>query len=238
MPAVFVHGVPDTHRVWDPLIAELSRTDVVALQLPGFGCDVPVGWTATKDDYADWLVSEIHAIEEPVDIVGHDWGGMLVARLVTLAPGSVRTWALGGSPVDPNYVWHDMAQLWQTPEVGEQVMEAFDPASAGPGLVESGVPESFVDITTAAIDDRMKSCILALYRSATQVGNEWGTDFADVATPGLVLWGRHDPYAPVSTGRAMATRSGAAFHELDTGHWWELEAPARAAARLEAHWAQ
>ncbi|MDH3705943.1 MAG: alpha/beta hydrolase [Acidimicrobiia bacterium] len=236
MPAVFVHGVPDTHRVWEPVISHLKRDDVVALSLPGFGCDTPPGWTATKDEYVDWLITEVAAIDEPVDLVGHDWGGMLVARVVSLAPGSVRTWALGGSPVDPDYVWHDMAQLWQTPEVGEQVMEAFDPATAGPGLIEAGVPASHVDITTAAIDDRMKAAILALYRSATTVGSDWGDDFRDIEPPGLILWGRSDDYAPLATGEAMAARSGAELEALGTGHWWPLDAPARVARRLEQHW--
>lgn len=35
MPAVFAHGVPEVPAVWDPLLSRLSRTDVVALRLPG-----------------------------------------------------------------------------------------------------------------------------------------------------------------------------------------------------------
>ncbi len=35
MPAVLVHGVPDTHRLWDSLARCLSRTDVVAIRLAG-----------------------------------------------------------------------------------------------------------------------------------------------------------------------------------------------------------
>jgi pimeloyl-ACP methyl ester carboxylesterase len=31
MPAVFVHGNPETPAVWDPLLAELDRDDVVAM---------------------------------------------------------------------------------------------------------------------------------------------------------------------------------------------------------------
>jgi pimeloyl-ACP methyl ester carboxylesterase len=37
MPAVFVHGVPDTTRLWDAVRARLERTDVVTPALPGFG---------------------------------------------------------------------------------------------------------------------------------------------------------------------------------------------------------
>jgi pimeloyl-ACP methyl ester carboxylesterase len=47
MTAVLVHGVPDTHRLWDRLRAELGRDGVVAVDLPGFGCPVPDGFTAT-----------------------------------------------------------------------------------------------------------------------------------------------------------------------------------------------
>lgn len=238
MAAVFVHGVPDTHRMWDRLIDHLERPDVEAVSLPGFGCDTPLGWTATKEEYVDWLITELDRFDEPVDLVGHDWGGMLVARVVSTVPGRIRTWALGASPVDPDYVWHDTAQLWQTPAVGEEVMAAFEPETAGPGLVEAGVPADHVDVTTTFIDDRMKRCILALYRSATDVGAEWADDFVSIEPPGLVIWGRHDPYAPLSTGEAMAARSGAELEVFDTGHWWPLEAPGMCARRLERLWAR
>ena len=37
MPGVLVHGVPDTHRLWDKLRSRLSRRDVLTPSLPGFG---------------------------------------------------------------------------------------------------------------------------------------------------------------------------------------------------------
>ncbi|HJR02232.1 MAG TPA: hypothetical protein VKA83_11400 [Methylomirabilota bacterium] len=46
MPAVFVHGVPDTHRVWTALLSRLGRKDVVTLSLPGLGGPVPDGFDA------------------------------------------------------------------------------------------------------------------------------------------------------------------------------------------------
>jgi pimeloyl-ACP methyl ester carboxylesterase len=52
MPAVLVHGVPDTHRVWAPLIQRLRRDDVVTLSLPGSGCGVPAGFA--KELEAFW----------------------------------------------------------------------------------------------------------------------------------------------------------------------------------------
>jgi pimeloyl-ACP methyl ester carboxylesterase len=51
MPAVFVHGVPDTSRVWHAVIARLPRPDVVTLSLPGFGRPAPDGFDATTVAY-------------------------------------------------------------------------------------------------------------------------------------------------------------------------------------------
>ena len=63
MPVVLVHGVPETPAVWDPLRSKLSRDDVVALQLPGFGCPrpeaserpkrtTPPGWWANSNAWS------------------------------------------------------------------------------------------------------------------------------------------------------------------------------------------
>jgi pimeloyl-ACP methyl ester carboxylesterase len=97
MPAVFVHGVPDTHRVWRAVIARLRRDDAVALSLPGFGSEIPAGFDCTKDAYCEWLRAQLRRIEGPIDLVGHDWGGLLVVRAVSLEPTLVRTWTAGGA---------------------------------------------------------------------------------------------------------------------------------------------
>lgn len=91
MPVVFVHGVPETPAVWDPLRSKLTRDDVVTPQFPGFGCTRPDGFGATQEDYVSWLVAELESPQggEPVDLVGHDWGGGLSVRLVSTRPDLV-----------------------------------------------------------------------------------------------------------------------------------------------------
>jgi pimeloyl-ACP methyl ester carboxylesterase len=59
MPVLFVHGVPDTHRVWTALLARVGRSDAIVLSLPGFGGPVPAGFDATKEAYVDWLLGEL-----------------------------------------------------------------------------------------------------------------------------------------------------------------------------------
>ena len=89
---VFVHGVPETAAYWDLLRAEITEPSV-ALALPGFGTDRPSGFGATKDDYADWLAAELEAIDEPVDLVGHDWGAGFTYPVATV----FRRWVSDGN---------------------------------------------------------------------------------------------------------------------------------------------
>jgi pimeloyl-ACP methyl ester carboxylesterase len=237
VPAVFVHGVPETWRVWDGIIAETGRADVVALALPGFDAPVPDGFVPTKESYADWVTARIEELGEPVDLVGHDWGSLLVQRVASTRPDLIRTWACGGGPVDEEYVWHDVAQIWQTPGTGEEVMAAM----VGDTLAVALEPElgraAAVDLASH-IDDTMKACILTLYRSAITVGAEWqpAVDALGDARPAVVLWGERDVYAPPRFGERLAQRIGAPFVLLDSGHFWPIERPVESARALQQLW--
>ena len=126
MPTVLVHGVPETPALWDPLRAHLRRDDVVALQLPGFGCQRPPGFGATKEEYVSWLVAELERLvaDGPIDLVGHDWGGGFVVRLVSTRADLVRSWATDAAGLgDPLFEWHELAKVWQTPGAGEAFWE-------------------------------------------------------------------------------------------------------------------
>jgi pimeloyl-ACP methyl ester carboxylesterase len=239
MPLVLVHGVPDTHRMWEPMLAHLKRRDVIAPSLPGFGVPVPAEFDATKEAYVDWLIDEVERFGEPVDVVGHDWGSLLVQRLVSVRPDLIRTWACGDGPVDADYVWHDTAQQWQTPQVGEQLMSMFTPELLADALVGAGVPRAYARESVQFVDDRMKQCILKLYRSAVNVGREWQAGVEKVTRPALILWSKDDPYvAPVFAERLAARVRGELVLLEGCGHWWPLERPAEAAAALERFWAK
>jgi pimeloyl-ACP methyl ester carboxylesterase len=237
MPAVFVHGVPDTQRVWDGVISRLKRKDVVTLSLPGFGCPVPAGFSATKEAYVDWLLGQLAALQGPIDLVGHDWGGRLVVRAVSVQPDAVRSWAAGGAPLDHEYVWHQAAKAWQTPGMGEKVMASMTAEGLAAALVVAGVPAAEAAETAAHVDPVMKDCILKLYRSAVRAGDEWEDDLKRVSAPGLVLWGEKDPYAAVEFGTRLAEKTRARFVSFAAcSHWWQLERPGEVAAELEGFW--
>lgn len=238
MTAVFVHGVPETEHLWDALRERLSRKDTVAVSLPGFGVDAPEGFGCTKEEYVDWLIREVEGIGGPVDIVGHDWGALLSARLVQLRPDLVRTWAIGGAAIDEGYDWHPTAKMWQTPGMGEQVMAGMSPEALVTALANEGVPLEVARDVASRVDGRMKSSILPLYRSAVTYMKEWHADVEKMrARPGLLIWGEKDPYMQLVFARKMAERAGARLVTVPGSHWWPVQFPAEAAAYLEEFWA-
>ena len=242
MPAVLVHGVPEVPALWDGVRAALKRDDVVALQLPGFGCSRPEGFTSTKEEYVDWLISELESLGGDIDLVGHDWGGGFVVRLVSTRPDLVRSWVSDAAGLgDVNFEWHEFAKIWQTPGAGEDFFDqqlAATPEERATTLELFAVPHEEALVLGRAMDRTMADSILALYRSATSVGKEWAPDFHDIPKPGAVIIPSEDPFLADEGARMGAQRSGAQVIELPgLGHWWMLQDPRTGAAALEKFWA-
>ena len=237
---VFLHGVPETAAIWDEVRAAIDD-DSMAFALPGFGCDRPDGFTATKDAYVEWVVQGLGAIGEPVDLVGHDWGAGLTYRIATAHGDLLRSWVADvGNIAHPDYEWHDIAQLWQTPGDGEAFVaaQAATPAEERAPMFEAmGVPAHHALEMAAASDDVMGESILALYRSATPNPHaDWGP-WSPTSAPGMVLHPTEDPFGDDRLAREVADQLGARFEELPgAGHFWPYEAPQEAAEVLQRFW--
>lgn len=246
MTVVFVHGAPVTTAVWTPLLDELStfhHDEVVLLSPPGFGAPLPASFGATIDDYRNWLVGELSRFTAPVDLVGHDWGGGHVTEVAMTRPDLLRSWVSDTvAGYEPDFVWHPLAQRWQTPGEGERaIAETFagDAGERTARLVEWGFPEPVAREVALAQGPEMSTAILALYRSASPaVLTERGRDLpAAAARPGLVPIATADHTVGNASSRRAAGRAGARTVELDgLGHWWMLEDPARAARMLAEFW--
>lgn len=248
MTKVFVHGNPETGAIWGPLVRELSSrgiTDVVLLSPPGFGAPVPAGWGATQGEYREWLLGQLSHIDGPVDLVGHDWGAGHVFGALATQPGLVRTWAADcAGLMHPDYVWHDAARTWQTPEAGEESVAGLSAMGADAFAAvfgALGMGEEVAHSVGGHVNEQMARCILALYRSAAQPAmSRLGEAFRAAAPArGLVVIAENDHFA----GTAQMHSEVAAWTGADTvhlpgvGHWWMTENPRAAADALMSHWA-
>ncbi|KCZ52434.1 alpha/beta fold hydrolase [Hyphomonas pacifica] len=241
---IFVHGVPDTPHLWQPLIKALGLTeaDYKAPALPGFGCPRPDGFSATKDAYADWLVSQMESADEPVDIVGHDWGALLTLRAASLRPDLVRSWCVTNAVIDPDYSGHTMARRWATPLVGEMVMLGMrNKQRLLPALMQGGMPADLAKQEVPLIDKTMRQCILSLYRSAVglRFKGEWVEDLKNLPSQGQLFWGETDPYVDLSVAERFSKTHNVPLHiEKGAGHWACAERAEQFAGLLKEHWAK
>jgi pimeloyl-ACP methyl ester carboxylesterase len=239
MTTVLVHGVPEDLHIWDELRAALGR-DSIALGLPGFGGPRPAGFTATKEAYLAWLVDELARVPGPIDLVGHDWGGILTTRLGFTRPDLIRSFAADSIGfMHPEFKWHDLARIWATPGAGEKYMaeQAAAPIERRVGvLVQFGVAEPYAR-RMAEPNPVRDQCILDLYRSATQIQAEWGAGVQPTTKPALHLMGDKDPFGAPSKSVPFAESLGMRTKLLaNTGHFWPSQAPALGAAALREFW--
>ena len=166
---------------------------------------------------ASWSASN-----EPVDLVGNDWDGLHVVNVAMHPPELLRSWVSDDVGIfDADYVWHDVAQLWQTAGAGEELIDTMMGGTVDDRsglLAELGIP---LDISTSiakAQGPEMGRAILALYRAAAQpVMAEAVRDLENAAArPGLSILATEDAYVGTDESqRRAAQRAGARIEVLD-----------------------
>ena len=247
MPKVFVHGNPETSAIWSALFDALRDRgvdDLIGLSPPGFGAPLPAGFEATQTGYRDWLVQQLEQFGGDIDLVGHDWGTGHVLGVLAQRPDLLRSWAADSAGlIHQDYVWHDMAQVWQTPGAGEEAiagMFARPEQQAKELLMSLGLPENVASAIAPNQNELMGKCVLSLYRSAAQprmarLGERLKTS---EQRPGLVFIASEDTYVGTpEMCAAVAADLGADVYTLEgLGHWWMFEGAALAAAALVGHW--
>lgn len=242
--AVFVHGNPENPAVWGPLLRELESARVICLSPPGFGSPLGRGFVPDINSYTQWLIAVLESLAAPVDLVGHDWGGIHVLNAVAARPDLVRSWVSDAAGVfHPEYQWHPLARVWQTPGDGEAAIYSMVDAPLPERIQQLralGIGESVTDQLAAGMDHDMAIAILGLYRSAAQPAlADAGARLSPAGSrPGLVI----SPAEDLNTGNlatrtVVARQTSAQVAELDgLGHWWMVQDPAAGAAALRSFW--
>lgn len=242
----FLHGVPDSPAIWGPLLTalDLGDTPVAAPAMPGFTAPLPAGFAATKEAYVDWAIGEVErlaAVHGPVDLVGHDWGAIIVQRVAMLRPDLVRSWVLSNAVIDPDYRGHRVARIWNTRILGELFMAISAPKKLAQSLIAQGVPAAVAAEEAAQWTNKDKRrAILKLYRSADGLNfaGDWAQGLDRLQGQGALIWGEGDPYVDLSVAELAAARHGVPLHRIaGAGHWAIAERPGEVAAALKGFWA-
>jgi haloacetate dehalogenase len=238
-PVLLLHGVPQTSAMWGPVADELCRDRIVlAPDLKGLGGSEARGPYDVATLAREMAALVLHEVDGQVDVVGHDWGGVVALALAGVRPELVRRLVVINAP----YRKVDMLRLWYAaafsiPVVPEALFAATNGRVVERMLAAGARLPMDVDRKNryvAAYDDpRRVKAMLSYYRAATRarlgalVGRH---DRLPDAKPqsALVIWGAADPAMPLAIGEAVATNLGTHTELVSlpgVGHFPVDEAP-------------
>ena len=242
VPALCVHGFPETSFMWRHVIAALAESGrrAVAPDLPGFG-DSPPDPPGTWERQVEALerFRSTLGVDRCVPVV-HDWGGLIALAWACDHPDAVRALAISSTGFFADGKWHGMATAMREPGTGEQLVGGLerDGFAAMLGQLSSGIDHAAVgEYWKAYTDDARRQSQLDFYRSMDfEKLAPYEGRLAALGVPVLLLWGGQDPFAPLAAAhrfeRELPDTELVVFD--DAGHFvWEDE-PERSAAGLTA----
>ncbi|HEU0036050.1 MAG TPA: alpha/beta fold hydrolase [Kofleriaceae bacterium] len=238
-PLLLLHGNPDTHDVWEPLVARLAdRHHCLAPDLPGFGGSAaPRDFDCSLDGHAAWVLQLVDGLAlDRVHLAIHDVGATYGMAFASLHADRLASLTIFNGTFFPDYRWHFWARVWRTPGLGEAAMAIANRPLFVREMRRGGphVPVEYARHAWSQFTWRTRRNVLRWYR-AMDPDMYRGWDVRLLAAIGKtraqVLWGDRDPFIPVAT----AERFGAPVqHFAESGHWVMQEAPDDAARAIAA----
>jgi haloalkane dehalogenase len=235
-PILFLHGNPDSLMIWEPIAAALANNYRCILpDLPGFGrSTAPADFDFTLDglsSFVEALCSTLQ-LQQPIHVVGHDFGGIIAAAWMAAHPAHVRSFTVSNSAFSTAYRWHYRARIWRTPGLGEFSMLTMNRLMFGLEFRRGSrsLSREHIDATYALITPAVKATVLKLYRAVRRpsfAGWEERYHAAANNIPVLVLWGQGDPYIPEAFAETFAARRVVKI--AGAGHWLPVVEPERVA---------
>jgi len=235
---VLLHGNPDTHRVWDPVVERLAPSHhCTAPDLPGFGeSKAPPDFDCSLANQGAWVAALLDALGlDRVHLVVHDVGGPYGLAFASKHAHRLRSLTILNTNFFPDYKWHFWARVWRTRVLGELAMKIAN----RPLFIRElrrGSPHMTREYASAAYDEfgkDAKRMVLRWYRAMDpEVHAGWDQELlaATAETPRQVLWGDRDPFIPSTTADRYGTDQ--VTHFADYGHWVMIEDPDAVASAI------
>lgn len=91
-PLLLVHGAWHANWCWEKLLPRLqsSQRKIIAPNLPGHDPNLPQTEKMTLENYVEAICGWIRMEQEPVTLVGHSMGGMVISQVSELLPDRVK----------------------------------------------------------------------------------------------------------------------------------------------------
>jgi non-heme chloroperoxidase len=222
VPLVLLHGITDSHRSYEPVLAALPDSiRAIAITARGHG---DAG--KPQDGYdADQMAADVIAVMNELGIeraivAGHSMGAWTARRIAVTHPERVLGVVLAGAFAS----FHDKPELEGLLEEFAALRDPIDPAYARAwqdSTLARPVPESFMEMI---VEETCKPPA-RVWRAAMQGLYEARLEPAgSVTAPTLLCWGQHDAFVPdADQERLMARIPHAELRVYEGGghalHW-------------------
>jgi len=96
MKIVILHGWGHNGELWQNLADKFGK-DAMAIDMPGFGNEPLIKDDWGVPDYAEWVEQKIKRYKDVV-LIGHSFGGRVVAEIASKKPKNIKAIILSGAP--------------------------------------------------------------------------------------------------------------------------------------------
>lgn len=220
-PLLFLHGWGLTPRSYAQGITRLTSAGVrvIAPCLPGFGGSDGPGLThVSMQDYAYRVgrLLDVLAVEQPVFVAGHSFGGGVAIQLATDRPERVRALTLvnsvGGAPGRRTGMTDTSWLRWAVGTVGELSTSGL--LRAAPTMLRDYLPNVLHRPATMALTARLALTAALAEQAQTLVAR---------GTPVLFIWGDADRV--VAPGALAEVVTSLPAEVVEGRHGWLLTDP-------------
>lgn len=203
-PIVLLHGFPETAQSWTDTASELNRHGfrTYAINQRGYSLGAqPKRRSAYKSAE---LVADVHAflnmINEPVYLVGHDWGAVVAWEVALTHPDQIQHLTAISVPHKAAFLKSMLSSnqllksyyigLFQLPKIPEILFEKFP--RVGRSLLKStGMTDHQLSIFQKdMVDAKRLTGALNWYRGLPFSSNRYLKQ--KIKVPTLFIWGKHD----------------------------------------------
>ncbi|WP_343682171.1 (E)-2-((N-methylformamido)methylene)succinate hydrolase [Acinetobacter baylyi] len=234
-PLVLIHGVGMQAEAWYPQIEYFSKHyHVISLDMPGHGQSTALAADAQLQDFVDWAIECIHALNlGPVNLAGHSMGSLITTGVSVTRPDLVKRMAV------LNGVYK------RTHAAREAVIQRAEALKQGHLDIETPLQRWFGQSEIEKIaSERVKlwlenvnmSGYTTAYRAFAQGDLVYADGWSDIECPALVLTGTDDPNSTAEMTIQMAhqAKHGTAIVIENERHMVNLTAPEKVNQAMQA----
>ena len=211
-PVVLIHGFPTSGHMWSdvaPLLPPGHR--VIVLDLLGYGrSDPPAGKALGVHAHADRVIALLDALSiGRACIVGHGFGGGVAQSLAVRTPDRVSRLCLVDSvafdawPSRTVRIWRRLHALvriappsWIQSIVRATLHRGYADAERGAHSLEQYV-------RVFGSSEGRSTFVQHLWAFDSSETEAMGSRLGEIAAPAAIVWGRGDPFLPVSLGQRL-----------------------------------